>query len=235
MPKILKIQYSESGYYFIIVVLLAFAGFWPSYFKDLFNDQVGFTSYIHVHALIMITWVLLLVVQPLCIRYGRFQLHRRVGKWAYIHVALIYLSAILLIHSRIPFISENSSLGLELFIPLKDLLIFGVAYGFAMYYRKTLAIHARYMVSTAFVFIEPALVRFIGAFIPVDSPYLWTVLIIDSILLYLIIRDRQAKEGRWVFPMILILYLLVQAYIIFNADFSLWNNFAEWFAGLNIT
>lgn len=226
-----SITFNNAGFYLLPLFLIAILGFWPSYFGKLI--QADFSFYFHFHAIVMMLWVVTLIAQPLLIRSGKRELHRLIGKLSFIHIPLIFLAAILLVaHTTNP---EDEGLGIQVFIPFKDLLIIGTAWTLAMVYRKIPAIHARCMIATGFAFLEPALVRFIGWAIPIGNPYIWTVVIMDGILLFLIFRERNARQGRWVFPLILGMYVLIQAFIFSGGNFGPWNVFAEWFVGLELT
>jgi t-SNARE complex subunit (syntaxin) len=54
-------------------------------------------------------------------------------------------------------------------------------------------------------------------------------------LIGLILGERKARKGRWVFPVVLLLYILVQIVLVFNIKFSLWEIFVEWFSALPLT
>jgi hypothetical protein len=41
--------------------------------------------------------------------------------------------------------------------------------------------------------------------------------------------ERNQKKERWVFPLILGLYIMVHSVIIFGIHFSWWQAFGEWF------
>jgi len=57
----------------------------------------------------------------------------------------------------------------------------------------------------------------------------------DLILLGLIIRERKEKRGRWVFPLILGLYFVIQFILFSGIEIPYWKAFAEWFAALPLT
>lgn len=230
-----KIQFDKAGIYLMALLVVAILGFWPSYFSKFVDGTANFTQYIHVHAVIMLFWVLALIAQPILIRKGQLSLHRLIGKISYVLFPLVIIAAALLAHHRTEF-SRDVARGL--FITFKDIVVLLVAYGIAIAYRKDTAIHARAMIATAIPFLEPALVRFLGWILPKDfsvNPYLLTVLIMDLILIGLIIRERKEKRGRWVFPLILGLYFIIQ-FIIFNrVEIPGWQSLAEWYASLPLT
>ena len=232
-----KQLFENSGIYFFGLFLLAIAGFWPSYFVKLFDGTAAFSFYFHFHAIVVTSWIFMLISQPLFIRFNNNKLHRFVGAASYFLVPLIYISVLLLKHSLINGNEEN--LGIILWVPLKDLLLFSVGYSIAIHYRKNIALHARGMIVTGIVFIEPALVRLINnpsvAFPKfISNGYLLTISLIYGLIISLIIVERKHKKGRWIFPLTLMLYVFVHAIILFKINSPL-QKFAEWFSRLPLT
>lgn len=229
-----KLRYDISGYYFIGLVGLVILGFWPTYFAKLFNGSADFTFYFHFHAAILTLWLLLLIIQPILIRKKKFSIHRFDGKLSYFLFPLIFLSVILLAHSRHEIDEKN--LDIRLLVPFKDLLILGTAYFIAIRYRHNIDLHARGMIVTGIAFIEPSLVRFIRyAIIPSPTANYLTLFIIYSLLIVLIIKERNQKRGRWVFPLILGLYVIVHTIINFKIHIGPWESFSKWFINLPLT
>lgn len=237
-PSKRSLPFDKSGFYFLALFALVIAGFWPSYFAKFFDGTADFSFYFHFHATLAMLWVFMLITQPILIRQKKFALHRKIGKLSYILVPLIFISIILLAHSTLRGPKEN--VGLELWVPFKDLLIFTVGYGIAIKYRKTMAIHARGMIVAGIVLIEPAFVRLVlYVFFP-DSGfdptgYLAAISLIYVILIGLIVAERKQKVGRWVFPLALALYIFVHSVLIFQIEIAPWQAFAEWFSVLSLT
>jgi|GEM_PF-185982 len=92
-----KIRFDKSGYYFIFLLALIFAGFWNSYFSRFFTGTNDYNFYFHFHALMMGLWVITLIVQPLLIRKMKLALHRIIGKLTYVLMPVMLLSVLLLI------------------------------------------------------------------------------------------------------------------------------------------
>lgn len=233
-----SLPFDKSGYYFLALFALVIAGFWPSYFAKFLDGTADFTSYLHFHATLAILWVFMLIAQPILIRQKKFALHKKIGKLSYILVPLIFISIILLAHSTLRGPREN--VGLELWVPFKDLLIFAVGYGIAITYRHTMAIHARGMIVAGIVLIEPALVRLIlYVFFPNEgfapSGYLSMIVLLYALLIGLIISERKQKVGRWVFPLALGLYIFVHSVLLLQIRIPGWQSFAEWFKALPLT
>lgn len=227
--------FDRSAYYFAILLLVAIGGFWPSYFSKLLFGTADFNLYFHFHAVTAVVWIALLITQPILIRTKQLKWHRFLGRCSYIVIPLIFISVVLLAHHCIS--EEEANLSLSLWVPFKDLFILAVSYGIAIRYRHTVQIHARGMIATGFVLIEPALIRLImhtcsgiGS-----AGYLLTIGIIYSLFITFIIIEWKAKKGRWVFPLILGLYVFVHSVIVFRIDIAPWQMFANWFASLPLT
>ncbi|MFK7936541.1 MAG: hypothetical protein AB8G22_23705, partial [Saprospiraceae bacterium] len=185
-----KLDFEKSGYFFIGLLVLVVLGFWPSYFSKFFDGTADFNFYFHFHAVTATLWLILLIMQPIFIRKKKLRLHRLFGKFSYVLVPLIFISVMLLAHNRIT--DNPEELGINLWIPFKDLFILGVAYFIAIKYRHSVQIHARGMIAAGIVLIEPALVRFIlyiffpdAGFAP--EGYLVTLIIIYSLFISLIL------------------------------------------------
>lgn len=237
MLRTLRLNLNKSGYYFIALALTAIAGFWPSYFGKL-GGRSELTGYMHVHALMMTLWVGALIVQPILIKNKKLSVHRLIGKATYIVLPLVYLSVILLAHSRTKILSPEIW-GINLFVPFKDLFIITVFYTIAIVYKNNSAIHGRAMIATGLACIEPALVRFVAYAIFPGSQgievYLVTLGIIYGIVVALMILERNQKSGRWVFPLLLLLFVTVHTLVILEMPVPLWVGFAKWFVSLPLT
>ena len=108
-----------------------------------------------------------------------------------------------------------------------------------MFYRRKPPIHARYMILTGILLIEPILVRvfkFNLSFIEWSVPYqVVTWPMVDLLLVGIIYVDRGNKSGQRVFIGALLVFLAYQALHLTVTDTQTWINFAGWFASLPIT
>jgi hypothetical protein len=229
-----KIRFDVSGYYFLGLAGLIVLGFWPSYFSKFFNGTNDYKFYFHFHALMMVLWLVALIIQPILIRKKKLPLHRLIGKATYFLFPLVIISITLLAHSRHTI--NEKDLGINLLVPFKDVIIMATAYFIAIRYRHQIDLHARGMVVTGIAFIEPALNRLLDNTLgPILTSYLVTIGIIYAILIGLIIRERHQKKGRWVFPLVLGLYVIMHAILIFDVHIAPWEAFARWFERWPIT
>ena len=148
-------MYRQSAFYFLAVLLIAVAGFYPSYFSVLAKTDLVH----HFHGITATAWMLLLIAQAWFIRSRRLQVHRLVGKISLLLVPLFLFSGILVIKSML-----NSQSGFSLtfgkrlaWIDIITISNFALFYCLAIYYRKNVQLHARFMASTAILVLPPAL------------------------------------------------------------------------------
>lgn len=236
--RIEKIRFEKSGYYFIALVAFVLLGFWPTYFYKYIDGTAHFNMYFHFHALMMSLWILALIVQPILIKKKKVAIHRIIGKLSYVLMPLLFISVILLKHYRIGG-QVTEGLGASLWLQTKDLVIISIMYAIAIKNRHNMQIHARAMIATGIVFIEPTLGRFIILTILPEPNFMLglaiTVAIMYALIIALIIIERKQKSGRWVFPLLLLLYIIFHYLIFTQTSFPAWDAFAAWFALLPIT
>lgn len=228
-----KIRFERAGIYLSGLILLALGGFWESYFSRFFGPMQDLNPYFHFHAFLAGSWIVLLIVQPYLIRKKNFALHKKLGKLSFLIIPLFIVSVVLLFHSQRSL--DEEQLGRRMLTPLRDLIIIATAYIIAIKYRKSMPIHARAMIATGIVFIEPALVRLIWNLTHFRFTYLLAILMIYGLLASLMIIERKQKEGRWVFPLITILYLIGHSIRIGGIQLDFLDNLAKWFLQLPLT
>ena len=235
--------YRNTGFYSVALLLLAVIAFWEPYFSHVFggNYKAITSNYKHFHVVMAVSWLAMLMVQPYLIRTGKRSLHRQIGKLSFVLGPLMVLSIVLLAHSQMVTFEEqlNPRRHFILFIQLGFAIIFAVLYGLAMVYRRTPPIHARYMILTGILLIEPVLVRvfkFNLSFIEWSVPYqVVTWPMVDLLLLAIVIAERGQKSGRRVFQGALVVFVAYQALHFTVTDTTWWIRFAGWFANLPIT
>jgi len=236
--KVKKIKFDKVGYYAMGLIVLAVLGFWPTYFSKFFNGTADFNFYFHFHFAMASLWIVLLIVQPLLIKNKKLSIHRQTGKLSFILLPLFFVSVILLKHYSVGG-DVTEGLGASLWLQLKDLIIIGVMFSIAMMNKRNMQIHARAMIATGIVFIEPTLGRFvILTLLPEPDFFLGlgiTVAIMYTLIISLIIIERKQSSGRWVFPLLLALYIVFHYLIFFQVSFPLWDAIAEWFVSLPLT
>ena len=225
----------RSAPYFAALLVIALIAFWPSYLSQIASAS----GYTHLHALTATAWILLLIAQPAAIRARRPAVHRALGRVSYVVAPLVVVSMVLLAHRNTsnPALSEADRLGV--YVPLSLAALFAVSYGLAIVTRRTMALHARFMVCTALTLVDPVGVRLLfWAHANPSWRYQWaTFALTDLIFLGLIWRERQMRTARLVFPAMLGLFVIAQAVMLTDLPFRtpLWGAFVRWFLALDLT
>lgn len=146
---------------FIGILFCAIIGFHKSYTIH-FPQFNGFHWEQHFHGAMLMSWFLLLIIQPLLIRYKMNSIHRNLGKIGYLLAPLVCYSIFLV--TRMAYYRdmvnrpEVSVLG-KLALPVPSILFFGLFFALAMINRKDSAVHMRYMIATSLLMIGPGLGR----------------------------------------------------------------------------
>lgn len=236
-----KFNYNNLGYWFLLLVVFAFAGFYTTYFSKLFAPT---TTIIHVHFGLLALWIFMLIAQPFLIKYKKLSLHRLLGQASYILVPLVLLTSWLLTRNeyyrKIAILQAEVEAGLQ---PLNQFEILKKAavnpaafiaiiwfitfYALAVKYRKQATKHARYMLATGLILLSPTLDRFIAINLGIRSvagvsSYIISFLIIDFILLYLLFVDYRYKKETTTLSICLLVFMAGQLAFYMLPNFGWW-------------
>ncbi len=230
----LKMSHDHLGIYVLALMVVAWLGFGPSYFNQLFIAEADFSLYFHFHAACMVLWVGMAFVQPVLIRYGKMQLHRKVGRISYLVFPIMIISILMLVHSQLKLADEIY--GAALLIPFKDIMAMTFTYSLAIKFKHHAGRHARWMVATMIPMIEPSLIRLFFNYLPpslVDHSYLLTILVVDGVILTCFLANWKRPQYRGIFLFLLAYMVGIQAIILTNATEQPWLvSFARWYASL---
>jgi len=199
-------SYKNLGYLLMLLIPLTFLGFYKSYFLQ-FPTFKETTVFIHLHALIASIWILMLIVQPLLIRKKKYKLHKKIGKISYVLFPLLILSfipqMIRIINSDVPQI---------LFFPLADSVLLILFYSLAMYHKRSVSKHMRYIIGTATVFLGPTIGRIGPRLLDWSETVTQNVQygIIYLILIGLILLDRKNNKKYQPYVLILAVWIIHQ-------------------------
>lgn len=236
LPARRPVDLARSGPWFAGMLLLALVAFWPTYLS-----RLGVSSgYTHVHAILATMWLSMLIAQPVLVRRRNLDRHRALGRFSYALAPAIVISVVLLAHSRITGL-EGEAFGIQsyvLWLQVSLVGLFALSYGLAVATRRTMALHARFMICTGLTLIDPIVIRvmFWADATPTWN-YQWlTFGLTDLVLVTLIWLERDAPRGRWVFPTMLVVFVLAQLPALLQLTATApWQAFAHWFAGLPLT
>jgi hypothetical protein len=144
--------------------LVVLAGFGRTYyFKGYFDVPPLASALVHIHGLLMTTWVALFMAQVWFISSKRVRVHQRLG-YGGIGLAILIVTAGYVTALRAAkYGAASTPPGVSpmafLIVPLFDLLMFAILFGAAVYYRKKPAAHKSLMLLTAVNFLPPAVAR----------------------------------------------------------------------------
>jgi DMSO reductase anchor subunit len=155
----------------LMLISIIHLGFFHSYIKFFprFEDAniegrgpTSFTTPMHFHGVVMMGWVFMLLLQPILIRKRKKKLHRQVGRLSYVLAPLVLLSIFLVnkgVYHKVSNAAGESEAVATVALIFPAFVFFAILYFLAIRYRHRPALHMRFMCSTAFLFIPPALDR----------------------------------------------------------------------------
>lgn len=206
----------------ILLIVLIEVGFYHTYikhfpqFKDYIADgnyKMHFNGIMHFHGIIMMGWVFMLLLQPILILKGKIQWHRQVGALSYVLAPLVVL-AMYLANRDFYFagVAEGGqqlgikSLAMTFLYPF----FFAILYSLAIFYKRKAVLHMRFMCSTAFLFIGPALDRALETYLGLPGFPIGIILIL---LLVGIITLIDSLRTRRISPFIVVFVFFLLAKI----------------------
>ena len=219
-------------YFFIFLLLISFAGFYKTYLVK-FPNFNGFTWAHHFHGVVMLTWVLMLIAQPVFIRIKNFRLHSIVGKASYFLFPLLILSFFLVARAsyfrNIKTAGEVEALA-GMTNGIADIFYISILYGFGIYYKKKTSFHLRFFACFGLMILGPGLGRFMIAVC--DLPFIAVPIMIGVIALFTLgwmITDIINKRSA--FPLAVFLAIIATTFIVVpNSHAAWWQAFAKWIA-----
>lgn len=224
--------YQNVHLYLGLGLIMVFWGFSQSYFNRLGQTSLPY----HIHGISASLWMVLLIVQPYLYSKGNLRAHRILGWSSLIIVTILVLGGLEMMHLMIQH-QEKYPPGIVYklaFIDVVTLLAFVILYVLAIYYRKKLKLHARFMVCTIFGPLNPALTRI---FFSVDlaknfnEALTYSYILIELVLLLIIWRERNSKEMKLTYLPVL-LFTVVQHLLMYSVEnWAWWKILVNYLAG----
>ena len=212
-----------------VIVLIGFARTY--YLKGLFGTPALPGPLVHLHGLVMTSWVLLFVAQVSLVAARRTKAHQRLGVLGAILAALVVLVGVLTAVSAAARGSSPGPAALEfLVIPLSDMLVFAILIGTALSFRRRMDIHKRLMLLAAVNLLAPAIARIPLHFIETGGPLTFFGLT-DACLLACVVFDTVKNRG--LHPIFLwgtLSIIASQPLRLMLGSTEAWMRFATWLA-----
>jgi hypothetical protein len=227
--------YKNLVYFFGVIAVITFIGFYKKYFA-LAPDFPGLKNIHHFHALALITWLSMLIIQPILIANNKMTAHRMIGKFSYILVPFMFVSMLLVYHNQyLRFVSEGKPESESLsfvFSPTTDAIPFIIFYLLAILNKRETAKHMRYMICTGIVIGGPGLGRIFMTWMGMDIFAAIGLITLITLLVFvgLIVYDRVKKKQFRINPFTIafIIWLIPNILIIFFPNTSLGQSIAKW-------
>jgi uncharacterized membrane protein YozB (DUF420 family) len=162
--------YALLALLFPLVVLIGFARTY--YLKGFFDTPALPGRLVHLHGIVMTTWVVLFIVQIWLVASRRTKLHQRLGIWGAVLASLVFVIGIATgIDAAARAAAPPGIPPLRfLVVPLADMLLFAILIGTALYFRRRMDIHKRLMLLAAVNLFTPAIARIQLQFIQTGGP-----------------------------------------------------------------
>ena len=228
-------MYSNASFWFAGLLVFLILGFWPSYFSPTASSA---TFGQHFHAVIMLGWILMLIVQPWLIRSRRRDIHRVIGRVSFVLAPLVVISALYVVLDNLVKLPQPyPSIGLSFFwLGLASAAFYAMLYILAIINRRDVQLHARYMTATALGFITPGFGRLFSrigeatglGFLNFELA-LWMPAIVGGVM---IVHD--ARKGRVRLPWVLATasWFVIVLGFYFLPRFEWFSALADWYLGI---
>ncbi len=217
-----------------LMPLIVLAGFARTYYlKGFFGTPSLPGLLVHLHGLVMTTWVVLFITQVTLVATRRTRTHMRLGIFGAGLAALVVVVGVV---TAVFAAARGGSPGPPplqfLVVPLVDMLVFAVLIGSALYFRRRMDIHKRLMLIAAVNLLTPAIARIPLNFIQTGGPLAFFGLT-DVVLLACVAFDTI--KHRRLHPVFLwgtIVVIASQPLRLMLAGTDAWMHFAKALVGL---
>jgi uncharacterized membrane protein YozB (DUF420 family) len=217
---------------FIGIWLCAIIGFHKTYTIH-FLEFNNFQWEQHFHGAMLMSWFLLLIIQPLLIRFKKNKIHRNLGKVSYLLAPLVCYSIFLV--TRMVYLREIKSRPMEsvlgqLSLDIPTIFIFGLFFALAMINRKDAAVHMRYMIATSLLMIGPGLGRALIIFGGLPFPTSVSLVFYISEIIAVLFLLNDVRKGNNVKPFLTITIILILNHLCWGFQSAAWwQSIANWF------
>jgi hypothetical protein len=223
----------------IFIVLIIFGVQWGFYsvYTSQFPDFKGKSSMVHIHGALMMTWMVLLVVQPLLISTGRAEIHRTIGKVSYVLGPVLIISLFLIgksgywhnVRENIP---QKESLAI-MALDVRGLFSYALFWALAMINRKNSKAHMRFMIGTGILAIGPGIGRGLINELGVSFHHSLTITDIVEIAIPAICLGYDIYRKKNYRPWLTILVVMVIGALLWQFKYTeAWQFFAANYAAL---
>lgn len=215
----------------LLITLIAFAGFWRTYFGPLSTGSLETAPLIHMHAAVYVTWLALFIAQAAFAATGRLAVHTRLGPWIMAYGVVVIVMGLVIAFERFGMQVAAGHLAVaqrKLFGPLRDMLFFAPFLAAGWIWRRKPELHKRVMIVATSILLVAAVGRmaFLGQPVPE-----WKFMIVWPLPLYVaMVHDFITK--RIVHPVYVVgvLAMLLMRVMLPLRATEPWLDFTRWLA-----
>ncbi len=160
--------YRQAHWFVGFVLAVILVGFWASYWSPIRAVPLAF----HVHALSSCTWLMLLIVQSVAIHSSSRALHRQLGLASLALFPLMILGFMMILDvSARNFAAAKSPFSVYLGPSFGIGMVLSIGAYLTLFYqalknRRTVKLHAGYLLATPLILFESPFSRVIGELLP---------------------------------------------------------------------
>jgi hypothetical protein len=213
----------------VVIALCVFFGFSRTYFFHRWFGMPDLRVFIHVHGIVMTSWIALFLIQTLLVSARRVQLHRKLGPLGIVFAVLVVTFGVsaTVLAARREVAAQTPGVPIVitvLALELTQMLMFGGFVFAGLWFRNRPDYHKRLMVLATLCMIPNALVRLTTWWPSFILPLaLWTLLIVSiAVTDSAIHRKFHPVFAKWAAVQICLLWL---AY--FVGVSTLWQSWAR--------
>jgi len=206
-----------------LLFILLQIGFHTTYLQY-FPTFKAFNWLHHTHGAIMVSWMVMLVLQPYLILKGKYRIHRVIGKISYIIAPLMLISMFLV--TRLNYLTTVGKIDFKDVAHIQALnfiepLSFFIFYVLAVINKNDVSKHMRYMISTSFPMIMAIFSRILyNSFGTTIEPYGYFIpLYFCSLISILLLVNDILKKNNPI-PSTIITAVILLNTLIFHARYT---------------
>ncbi|SEJ36172.1 hypothetical protein SAMN05216327_10934 [Dyadobacter sp. SG02] len=205
----------RKGRYFFVSMAILFPilvalGFVPDY-QMFAQENIQLHWFLHVHGLIMTTWLGIFLAQTLLIAKDNVKRHRQLGPIGFVFGILVWASLVgitvrALIVNNPP---ESSGQFDILFIQLYLLILFGIFFVWGMLVRKQAAVHKRLLLLATLIVIQAGIdrIRFLpGLGIAVFVRFIYLDMLLIPLFIYDWLSLRRIHFITWFGTLVIVIF-----------------------------
>jgi hypothetical protein len=217
----------------LIITVMAFVGFWRTYYGNLLTGTSEFILLIHIHAAIYILWLFLLIAQAAFAATGYISFHIKLGPWIMVIGILVIIMGLAITFDRFGAEISNGNLAVgqrKLFGPLRDMVFFAPFLWAGWHWRNSPDVHKRLMIVATNILLVAAVGRMNLLGRPVPE---WKFMLLWPLPVYICMAYDWLTK-RIIHPVYIIGFfaMLTMRLILPLRNTDIWLEFSNWLASL---